>query len=433
MGLVFTIVGMGLVIASARASVLELYPAISPETGEILDRIPRDQLASASAWAYAEFRDGIFAVVALGWGCAITVWVGLRQHDRVTGSQLRRVAAPLLVPVVALLAAATVVDSRFENFLAPLLEWFTDQPPRFFGECMKYLSGCSHMRGFELVRGAALAACALAAGLLLPAGHAAWRAGLRGWRAPRGVSAAAIVCFVLGSLVFVTTRLPREDLRESIVRCQHSADLYASAIQATNQFTVHTSPLELHARSIEELDDRYIWRYLDATGTTHGDELGLAEVFASGEVRAFLSPWWSAHEADPTGKVGMSDAALAAALREAVETFDDDTRGTWNDDEPPPPIVRPLHLYVDERVSLARMTQVLELLHDAGVTDVILVGVVRVDASLPSVGAWHRDYYQAYGRLELRGGDWQLDDFASWSALSDLAAAYGVAGVALSG
>jgi hypothetical protein len=421
-GLIVALLGLTLVVADARAEISRLFYVIDPETGFIGDVVPGDQRSTAIQNVYIELSDRIAALLCVGWvGLALTWW-GVYRRERSTGLRLRRIAAPLLMPVGALLSAATLLDYRFDGNLEWLLDHFTRNGAMMVGQCMPSLSGCSHAQGYELLRMAVLGVTGISVALLIPAAREAWHAGVRGRQLSRSGSVAAIICFGVGSLAFVSTRTIREDHQHTLAPCkgeawpQHEDRAYES----------NASSIELQAARVDgprpqaEFTSRPVPAEQFLTRSEY--RLGEFQIFASGELSELPDPGVRRSVDESLEHVGLSNAAFQAELHVRIENF----KGYWEDVEDPV-----LVLYVDERVPLARMHELLEIARATRVSTVLVLGEARFERGLPSIGSWVRRVHAPHAKLLLGEGELRFDNFTTWKQLSDTAASRGPEGLAL--
>jgi hypothetical protein len=414
--LIVALLGLALVVAEARANISRLFYVIDPETGFIGDVVPADQRSTAIHFGYIELSDRIAALLCVGWAGLALTWWGVRRRERSTGLRLRRIAAPLLLPIGALLSAATLLDYRFDGNLEWLLDHFTRDGAVMVGECMPSLSGCSHLQGYELLRMAVLGVTGISVALLIPAAREAWRAGVRGRQLSRSGSVAAIICFGIGSLAFVSTRTVREDHQHTLAPCKGEAWPH----HEERAYHTNASSIELQAARVD-IPRPHAGFPAEQFLTRSEYWLSAFQVFANGELSELPDSGVRRSVDESLEHVGLSNAAFQAELQVRIETF----KGYWEDVEDPV-----LVLYVDERVSLARMHELLEIAQAARVSAVLVLGEARVERGLPSIGSWVRRVHAPHAKLLLGEGELRLDAFTTWKQLSDTAASRGPEGLA---
>lgn len=392
--------GIALLVGEARVEISRLFYAIDPETGAVVDVVPQDQRSTAVGSSYVELSDRIWALVCVGWVSLVLTWWGLRRREHGTGLRWRRISAPLLLPIGALLSAATLLNYRFDGDLEMLLDSFTRDGAVLVGMCMRHLSGCSHLQGYELLRTAALWVSAISVALLIPAAREAWRAGVQGRRLSRFGCVAALVCFCVGSVAFVSTRTSREDHLHTVIWC--------------------------NGKAWPHPEDRV---YIPIATST---KLQMARVHALRPFEEFGAPswywaaWGEAYEIFADGEISndLSNADFQAELKDLVRNHDE----SYRDEFPDGPV---MGLHVDERVPLARMRELLEIAKAAGVRTVVVFGEARLTRDLPSMGSWERRVHAPHAKLLLRDGERSFDDFTTWKQLSDEAASRGPDGLSV--
>ena len=219
--LVLACLGVAVILAHTEAQIEALLFSTNPETGVLVEQIPLDQRSSAMHRLYEPLADWQLSMLVLAAAGLLLTAVGLRRRARETGLKLPRTLAPVLLPIAASCVAGLLLWLHFDAVLQALLE-LLGAPVVEVGMCMRSLSGCSRLLGHELLRTMVLLVSGLATLLLIPAGRRAWRAGQRGHQLSPAARAAAIVCFLFGSLTFVGTRGAREDTRVTLAKCAHS-------------------------------------------------------------------------------------------------------------------------------------------------------------------------------------------------------------------
>jgi hypothetical protein len=201
--------------------------------------------------------------------------------------------------------------------------------------------------------------------LLVPAGRAAWRAGVRGHRLGVGFSGAAWICFVCGALALVATRGHRVDREQTMVMCEQDRLLMPWNNRQTD--LANSSPSELVARRVEACEPA---RWTEFVGAVDPDTVVVwgYELFADGRVSTLtMARGWSRADHE------LFDAVEA----DAIERLHDDLAGERS----------ALLLYFDERSSMASIDRLLTIARRVGIKEVILVGEAFVDQEFVTLGA----------------------------------------------
>jgi hypothetical protein len=395
--LLVAMLGLVLVVAVARNEMLRQFYVIDPGTGVVIDMVSWHQRLDAARNVHYEVFDRRAVLLGIGWvGLALTWW-GVRRRERSTGLRLRRVAAPLLLPIAAMLIAATMLT--FSVGLEWLLERFTRAGAVTIGDCFGTLSHCSQLRSYDLLRVAVLGVSGISVALLIPAAQEAWRAGVRGRELSRAGRVAAIVCFCVGSVAFISTRTIREDHQHTFASCE--GEIWP---RSELEYAANGSSTDLQAAHVRVL--RSYWEF---AASNYG--VGVYQILADGELSS-LPTAGEQHSVD-----GLSNATFQAELSHHIEIYEEHGES---------PV---LELYVDERVSLARMRELLEIARTAGVSTVLVLGEAHIEGRLPSIGSWTRRVHAPHAKLLLGQDELGFDAFTTWKQLSDTAAGRGPEGL----
>ena len=404
--------GASVALEHAHTDTATTFFAIDPETGVLAEHVPADERSSFVSGVAFRLHTHLFRLLLGLWLGLVLVISGLRRRERVTGLPLRRIALPALIPLGVFGAAAWLLLPFFDGRLEALIELVAPERVIVLGHCLRYLSGCSTLLGYELLRGALLAAIGLAALVQIPAGRAAWRAGASGHALPGWARTGAVTCFLVGAGAFVATRGVRLDARASLEGCAQSdtGQIHSWVVSSER----NSSSTQIQAPI--SVPDPQVWERYEAVVSTSWD----------GPRRYLVT-----REGAPQSRSGepLSEAEFAAMVHAYVERRREEIegRGTFDEDESD---AVDIELYVDERAELEGIAALVRVAAAVGATHITLLGQADMPGSLPSLGEWRWRFYQPYARLDLRrSGGHHPGEFETWAALSSAAHEAGPVGL----
>jgi hypothetical protein len=342
--LVALFVALTVKIAVVQARIVEAFWAVNADTSLV---IPNDQRHMAFAMIYEHRVEMLLPGILFAMLCVSWILASLWSASRASQVRLTLVALPLIVPMLLTLRTALLARRWTQDTLEDIHRWISDEKLIGIDDCFGTLEPCSRLLAFDTVFTLApvliLGATTL---LLMPAMLEAYRAGAQG-RVGKGWSRAAIVCFLLGVAALASTRAHRLDRAQVLSECSERKD-------PRNMQWLDTAPVDLHGIEVAPCMSPRAWAHIHDLhlGDTYG-------VLANGDI------WRSDYSPE---------------LASPGEVFNEDF---WRRDATPV-------LYVDERVTLSVLEDVLEPARSIGIESVLLIGTSTISGELRTIGPWRR-------------------------------------------
>jgi hypothetical protein len=417
-GFALAIVALVFMLLGAQSLQVSRLYLSDIERGELV-RAPTEYWWSAGHQAWSLQYERLLPLTGLALGFASLVLVGLwRMKER---RERWRIAAPIGVPLLAALALGALTDLRLDwvlskAYIAPWLEW--PVPGSHWPEPRDPITAyCGRVIALDSVWSAAtLLILGSTLALAIPAGRAAWRAGKRGHRLGEGWSAAALGCFTLGVLALLMTRPHAQDRASTIASC----DARQSCGDSEWGWPLHLenpTSHDIHALRAPDCDPRHCTAHAQALPNT-AESVGAYQLFATGTI-ALLPRYWQQTVEESLEDIDTDPQQFRIRLADEVRK----TRelGAWRGETLTPVLL----LYADVRTRAEVFGAYLEVMRDAGVEEILVLGENTITGELASVGPWRYRIACPVGRIRFDDANRRLDEFATWAELGAAAASLG--------